>query len=125
MRSSDVTADILNVLSDGQVHSLQEIANEIEVSRITVQRHVASLSYRYPIVPVFGRGGKQGVQLEITKKVNGRVITNDKLQIIGKALRLLQESNCSNVDEKLLNELIREFATPTQNKEEQNEIQSR
>ena len=111
MRSSDVIADIIYMLSDGKVHSLQEIADEVECSYKTAQRHVASLSYRYPINTVFGHD-KQGVQLDTTMMAKGKLITNDKLQIIGKALALLQNANDTSVDEKLLKELIQDF-TPT------------
>lgn len=118
MRSSDVTADILNCLSDGKVHTLQEIADTVECSYKTAQRHVASLSYRYPIEPVFGRD-KQGMKLDTKYIVNGKIITNEKLQILGKALVLLQETGCEDVNPKLLSELISEFAFPTKINEEE------
>lgn len=40
MKSSDVTADIINFLSDGKVHTMQEIADDVECSKITVRRHI-------------------------------------------------------------------------------------
>ena len=40
LKKSSITADILHVLSDGKVHTLQEIANIVEVSKKTVYRHM-------------------------------------------------------------------------------------
>lgn len=113
MKSSDVIADILNYLSDGKVHTLQEIADEVEVSRRTAQRHVASLKFRYPIENSFGSGNfKQGVYLDKAYIQNGKIRSRDELQLIEKALRLLQKLD-ANVDQKLIDALIREFALPT------------
>ena len=116
LRKSSITADILNVLHDGKIHTLQEIADQVEVSKCTVQRHIQSLAYRYPIETFHGGDKKGGVCLDKNYIHNGKIITNDKLQIIGKALALLQNANDTSVDEKLLEELIQDF-TPTKNKE--------
>ena len=112
LKKSSITADILNVLSDGKVHKMQEIADELEISRCTVQRHIQSLSYRYPIETFCGGINRGGVILDKKYIVNGKIISNDKLQIIGKALALLQNANDTSVDENLLKELIQDF-TPT------------
>ena len=116
LRKSSITADILNVLSDGKVHTLNEIAEEVEVHRNTVQRHIQSLSYRYPIETFCGGDKKGGVYLDKNYIHNGKIISNDKLQIIGKALELLQKSNDTSVDAELLKELIQDY-TPTKSKE--------
>ena len=63
-KKSSITADILNALSDGKIHTLQEIADEIEVSKITVYRHIQSLSYRYPIQSFCGGINRGGVYLD-------------------------------------------------------------
>lgn len=118
VKSSSVTADILNFISDGKLHTMQEIASEIEVSYCTVQRHIQSLSYRYPIQTFCGGIERGGVILDSKYIVQGKIITNEKLQILGKALDLLQKSNCSDVDKKALFELIRDFTPPTKKKEE-------
>ena len=120
LRKSSITADILNFISDGKLHTYQEIADEVEVSYSTVRRHIQSLSYRYPIEITCGHkenGG--GVILDKRYINNGKIITNDKLQIIGKALALLQNANDTSVDEKLLKELIQDF-TPTKTEGGQN-----
>ena len=59
LKKSSITADILNILSDCKVHTMQEIADEVEVSEKTVRRHIQSLSYRYPI-ETFRGGDKRG-----------------------------------------------------------------
>ena len=120
IRSASITADILNYISDGKIHSMQEIADEVEVSRITVQRHIQSLSYRYPIETLRGGINRGGVKLDTRFIVQGKIITNDKLQLINRALRLLQESNEVIKDQELLNSLIEDFSLPS-NKENENE----
>jgi len=44
--------------------------------------------------------------------VQGKVITNDKLQLINSALRLLQESGLADTNQELLKELILDFSPP-------------
>ena len=119
LRSSSITADILNFISDGKQHTYQEIADEVEVSYMTVRRHIASLSYRYPIEISCGhkeRGG--GVRLDKTSVHQGKILTRDELQIISKALRLLQESGCKDVNQDLLMKLISEYSAPNKEQEE-------
>lgn len=117
-KSSSVTADILNYISDGKVHSLQEIADEVEVHKNTVYKHIQSLSYRYPIDTFCGGINRGGVKLDTKYIVQGKIITNEKLQILGKALDLLQKSDCKDIDEKALLELIRDFTPPSKKKED-------
>ena len=115
LRKSSITADILNVLHDGKVHTLQEIAEQVEVSKKTVQRHVQSLSYRYPIETFHGGDNKGGVYLDKKYLHQGKIRSRDELQIISQALELLQKSG-SEVDQELLGSLIQEFTIPTNNK---------
>ena len=117
MKSSDVTADILNCLSDGKIHTLQEIADEVECCKTTARRHIESLKFRYPIESSRGYGKQQGVFLDKNYTSQERIRSNDELQIIHKALVLLQKSNSKKIDPKLLNRLIEEF-TPTNQKKE-------
>lgn len=109
LRASSITADILNVLSDCKLHRMQEIADKVEVSRQTVQKHIQSLSYRYPIETFVGGRDTGGVKLDKRYVQNGKILSNDKLQIISKALKLLQNSD-ANVDKNLLFELIKDFS---------------
>ena len=114
LRSSSITADILNFISDGKRHTYQEIADEVEVSYRTVRRHIASLSYRYPIEVSSGGKDKGGGVLLDKKYLNqGKIRSRDELQIISKALRLLQESG-GEVDQETLASLIQEYSLPNQ-----------
>lgn len=115
---SDITADILNFISDGKVHTMNQIAEACEVSKRTVNRHIQSLSYRYPIDTFRGGIDRGGVILDTKYIVQGKIITNEKLQILGKALDLLQKSGCKDIDEKALLELIRDFTPPSKKKED-------
>ena len=111
LKKSSITADILSLLSDGKVHTLQEIADEVEVSKITAHRHIQSLSYRYPIETFCGGINRGGVYLDKDYIYQGSTLTNDELQLINKALLLLQGQNAC-VDQKLLHSLIEKFSLP-------------
>ena len=111
LKKSSITADILNLLSDNKVHTLQEIADEIEISKMTVRRHIQSLSYRYPIQTFCGGINRGGVYLDKDYIYQGSTLTNDELQLINKALLLLQGQNAC-VDQKLLHSLIEKFSLP-------------
>ncbi|MGN0748464.1 MAG: winged helix-turn-helix transcriptional regulator [Christensenellales bacterium] len=111
LRSSSITADILNCLSDCKIHTIDEIANEVEVSRSTVKRHIQSLSYRYPIQTFCGGINRGGVYLDKNYINQGQILSNDELQIISKALILLQK-NGSNVDKEILSSLIEKYSLP-------------
>lgn len=110
LRSSSITADILNFLSDGKLHTLSEIAKEIEVHKNTVYKHIQSLSYRYPIQTFCG-AHNAGVKLDTNYIQQGRILTKDELQLINKALTLLQK-NESDVNNPTLCNLIKIFNPP-------------
>ena len=93
LRSSSITADILNFLSDGKRHTMQEIASAVEVNERTVRRHISSLSYRYPIETFCGGIERGGVRLDKKYIQNGKIRTNDEIAFIRKGLLLLQEMN--------------------------------
>ena len=110
LRSSSITADILNFLSDGKLHTLSEIAEEIEVHKNTVYKHIQSLSYRYPIQTFCGKHNA-GVKLDTNYIQQGRILTKDELQLINKALTLLQENESDENNPTLCN-LIKIFNPP-------------
>lgn len=117
LKKSSITADILNVLSDCKVHTIQEIADEIEVHYNTVRRHIQSLTYRYPINTFCGGINKGGVQLDKNYLHQGKIRSNDELQLIEKALKLLQKFGGDDVDQELLESLIQEYSLPTRKQE--------
>ena len=112
LKKSSITADILNVLSDCKIHTLQEIADVVEVSKKTVQRHIQSLSYRYPIETFCGGINKGGVYLDKNYIYQGVMLTNDELQVINQALAMLQNSKGIEVNKELVASLISRFTPP-------------
>lgn len=115
LKYSSITADIINILSDCKLHKMQEIADKVEVSERTVRKHIQSLSYRYPIQTFCGNKNG-GVKLDENYLFQGKIRSNDELQIIEQALRLLQKSG-ANVDQKLLESLINDYTLPKDRKE--------
>ena len=111
LKKSSITADILNILSDNKVHTLQEIADEVEISKMTVRRHIQSLSYRYPIETFCGGINRGGVYLDKDYVYQGSTLTNDELQLINNALLLLQKHGVG-VDKNLLDSLLEKFSLP-------------
>ena len=111
LKKSSITADILNILSDNKVHTLQEIADEVEISKMTVRRHIQSLSYRYPIETFCGGINRGGVSLAKDYVYQGSTLTNDELQLINNALLLLQKQGVG-VDKNLLDSLLEKFSLP-------------
>lgn len=121
LKKSSITADILNVLSDCKIHTLQEIADIVEVSKITVHRHIQSLSYRYPIQTFCGGTNRGGVYLDKDFIHQGKVLTNDELQVINKALTLLQKCGSEDVNPELIANLLSRFSQPQQEEQENGE----
>ena len=112
LKKSSITADILNILSDCKVHTLQEIADEVEVHKNTVYNHIQSLIYRYPIQTFSGGINRGGVYLEKNYVYQGRVLTHDELQVINKALTMLQNSEETGVDPNVVKGLLTRFSIP-------------
>ncbi len=106
LKSSSITADILNVLSDGKRHTMQEIADIVEVSEKTIRRHVSSLSYRFPIETFCGGQERGGVKLDKRYIQNGKIRTKEELRFIKEGLLLLmeREGECD-----ALTSLLKEF----------------
>lgn len=102
LKASSITADILNVLSDGKKHTMQEIADKVEVSERTVRRHITSLSYRYPIETFCGGIERGGVYLDKNKIERGKILTKDEIDILLKGLKLLREKEENELIDKLI-----------------------
>lgn len=121
LKKSSITADILNVLTDCKVHTIDEIAFKVEVSRSTVKRHINSLSYRYPIQTFRGGINRGGVCLDKDYIHQGKVLTNDELQVINKALTLLQKCGSEDVNPELIANLLSRFSQPQQEEQDNGE----
>jgi len=111
LKKSSITADILNILSDCKIHSMQEIADEVEVSERTIRRHIQSLSYRYPIQTFCGGINRGGVYLDKNYIYQGAILSNDELQLIVKGLSLLQKTDDQSLDKETLSNLIIKYST--------------
>ena len=121
LKKSSITADILDVLTDFKVHTIDEIAFKVEVSRSTVKRHINSLSYRYPIQTFRGGINRGGVCLDKDYIHQGKVLTNDELQVINKALTLLQKCGSEDVNPELIANLLSRFSQPQQEEQDNGE----
>ncbi len=106
LRASSITADILNVLSDGRRHTMREIAQIVEVNERTVRRHIQSLSYRYPIETFCGGIERGGVRLDKKCCDGARIFTREERTTILKALQTLQNVEGAN---DILDNLISHF----------------
>lgn len=93
VRNKNIQADILSLISDGKVRTLQTIADQVEVSKITVFRHIQSLSYRYNIETFCGGIERGGVRLITNDEVSVKKLNSNDLQLILSKLESLQDSN--------------------------------
>lgn len=93
MVSRNIQADILDVLSDGKLHTLNEIAEKVEVCKMTVYRHIQALTYRHNIETFHGGDKKGGVRLITDNKVSIEGLDSNDLQHIINALESLQDSS--------------------------------
>lgn len=93
MKSRNIQADIFECISDNRVHSMQEIAEKTETSRITVQRHIQSLSYRFNIETFKGGIDRGGVRLIPDENVKTNYLNENELQLILSKLESLQDSS--------------------------------
>ena len=57
MKSLYVRNGILKILSDGRLHTMSEISEELEVNRLTVYRHITALTPYYNITSFKGPYG--------------------------------------------------------------------
>lgn len=116
-KKSSTTADILNVLHDGKVHTISEIAEIVEVSYPTVQRHIQSLAYRYPIETFCGGENKGGVYLDKHYIANGHIFTRAELQFGAKIFGSLQRTDFDGDEQEALDMFVKLFAAQIKEKE--------
>lgn len=87
MRSRFVWYGVLEILSDYKVHTIQEMADKLEVSYITVQRHIADASLYKPIVT--NRNGKdRGVKLLLTNAERKIMFTKQEIDYLKFSVRI-------------------------------------
>ena len=107
MRSRYIQNDILAYLQDYKQHTMQEICNELEISRSTCIRHLNDLSLHFNIQTFVG-GRNGGVKLIGRKEVNIDYLSDDELQLIIDKLGSLQEPNIQRLVKNLSRQIEKE-----------------
>ena len=110
-KKSSTTADILNLLMDGKMYTMKKIAELVECHPNTVQRHIQSLAYTYPIETFVGGEKKGGVWLDKSYIAQGRVFKRSELQFGAKIFGALQRTDFNEEDQKSLDVFLKLFAT--------------
>ena len=93
MRSRYIQSDIIAYLQDGKLHTMQELCDELAISRSTCYRHIIDLSIHYNIQTFVGGRNSSGVRLIPEQKVSVKNLNVDDLQLIISKLSLLQNDN--------------------------------
>ena len=103
-RCRNIQYGIINILLDGNKHTINELATRLEVSYKTISRHLDDLSYFYPITTFIGGRNSGGVQLDNTF-INKKLFTLEDYKLILKGLETLNNQNfeISKLKEKISN----------------------
>lgn len=104
MRNKTIQNSILYILLDCKKHTISEIANKVEISYSTAQRHIAELSTLYPILTYVGGRDSGGVQFTNSYKFYEKFFTPNELELILEGLVLLHK------DGKDTTSLIKKFS---------------
>jgi len=110
VKKYDVEASILEILEDNEIHSMNEIAEKLEISRWTVYRHIETLSLHYDIEIYRGGAIKGGVRLKTITKIDVSYLSSDDLQSVIEAIGLLQDpqGNIQRLVDDLANRIRKE-----------------
>lgn len=98
MRCKNIQNSILYILLDCKKHTISEIAEKVEVSYITAQRHISELSMLYPIETIVGGRGSGGVRMVKSFKLYNKFFNKNELQLILNGLVLLQKNGTDTID---------------------------
>ena len=98
MRCKNIQNSILYTLLDCKRHTISEIAEKVEISYITAQRHISELAMLYPIETFVGGRGSGGVQMQKTFKLYSKFFSQSELQLIIKGLVLLQKNGFDTIE---------------------------
>lgn len=93
MLSRNIQADIMSILADCKTHTYQQIADEVEVHKMTVYKHIKALSYRHNIETFRGGIDRGGVRLIPDESIKTNYLKEDELQLIMSKLESLQDSS--------------------------------
>ena len=110
MKKYDVEASILEILEDNEIHSMNEIAEKLELSRLTVFRHIQTLSLHYDIETFKGGQIRGGVRLKTITKLDVSYLSSNDLQSVMSAIGSLQdpEGNIQRLVKDLANRIRKE-----------------
>ena len=110
MKKYDVEASILEILEDNEIHSMNEIAEKLEISRLTVFRHIQTLSLHYDIETFKGGQIRGGVRLKTITKLDVSYLSSNDLQSVMSAIGSLQdpEGNIQRLVKDLANRIRKE-----------------
>ena len=110
MKKYDVAASILEILEDNEIHSMNEIAEKLELSRLTVFRHIQTLSLHYDIETFKGGQIRGGVRLKTITKLDVSYLSSNDLQSVMSAIGSLQdpEGNIQRLVKDLANRIKKE-----------------
>lgn len=98
MKSRNIQNYILYILLDSKKHTISEIAERVEISYSTAQRHISELSLLYPILTFVGGRDSGGVQLKQSYKFYENFFSKNELQLILEGLILLQKDGKDTTD---------------------------
>jgi len=110
VKKYDVAASILEILEDNEIHSMNEIAEKLELSRLTVFRHIQTLSLHYDIETFKGGQIRGGVRLKTITKLDVSYLSSNDLQSVMSAIGSLQdpEGNIQRLVKDLANRIRKE-----------------
>ncbi len=89
MRARFIQNDILAYLQDYKLHTMQEICNELSISRSTRRRHINDLTIHYNIQTFVGGRNSGGIKLLGNKQIEV-CLNNNELQLVVGSLASLQ-----------------------------------
>ena len=97
MRTQSLKNAILSILEDCKRHTIKEIADKLEVSYITVQRHSKELAEKYPIQ--FCVGGRNSGGVFLKENVFEKLFNENERKFVLEALIFLQQERQIENDE--------------------------
>lgn len=100
MRSRYIQNRIFAILSDCQLHTIKEIADELEINESTVYRHIRDLSENYTITTFTGGREHGGTRLVDLKGNN--ILSKDEIEQVIAILSKIKE-------DYLITEIIRKL----------------
>ena len=101
MRSRYIQNGIMNIMSDRKFHTLQEIADRLEVHRITVYRHIQDLSVYYTFTSKGGRDGGFRLLGNQWQDNTEEKLTKEEVSVVIMALKAIGYFDAATIIRKL------------------------